>query len=171
MSKSKNTKKESGRKPTAPEEDPPDNIFTPIQQDNILPQVPIGRHHPVPRTGVKDNDERNMHTNKFYANAFLGQQNQPIWTHPYSVWWGKGWLDPGLLQTWGMNVTHVEETDLAFESSDPTMVGCANSQYAAFDAREYPGSVNAEHLRTNLIQKAASLGLLLLFAISSADAC
>ncbi|CAN9223088.1 unnamed protein product [Alternaria alternata] len=104
---------------TVPDEIPPDNIFTPIQQDDILPQIPIGRHHPVPRTGVEDDDRTTMHTNSFYANAFLGQQNQPIWTHPYSIWWGKGTLDVGMVQTWGMCISHIEEKDLVFEPGDP----------------------------------------------------
>ncbi|KAF1845071.1 glycoside hydrolase family 81 protein [Cucurbitaria berberidis CBS 394.84] len=105
-----------------PNEIPPDNIFVPIQKDSILSQIPIGRHHPVPKTGVEDDDKRTMHTNKFYANAFLGQQNMPIWTHPYSIWWGKGWNEQGVLQTWGMNIAHIEESDIAYGLGDPTNV-------------------------------------------------
>ncbi|KAG9189142.1 endo-1,3(4)-beta-glucanase [Alternaria panax] len=104
---------------TLPDEIPPDNIFTPIQQDDILPQIPIGRHHPVPRTGVEDDDKTTLHTNSFYANAFLGQQDQPVWTHPYSIWWGKWKLDAGMVQTWGMCISHIEEKDLVFEPGDP----------------------------------------------------
>ncbi|CBX91524.1 similar to endo-beta-1,3-glucanase [Plenodomus lingam JN3] len=102
-----------------PDEIPPDNIFVPIQQDNILPQVPIGRHHPVPRKGIEDDDRRTLHTNKFYTNSFLGNQNMPIWTHPYSIWWGKGWLVPDLLPSFGMNVTHAEEQDITYGPGDP----------------------------------------------------
>ncbi|OAL06307.1 endo-1,3(4)-beta-glucanase 1 precursor [Phaeosphaeriaceae sp. SRC1lsM3a] len=98
---------------------PPDNIFVPIQQDDILSQIPIGRHHPVPRKGVEDDDTRTMHTNKFYANAFLGDQNEPIWTHPYSLWWGKGVTNPGLLKSVGLCVSHVEESDLEYGTGDP----------------------------------------------------
>lgn len=104
------------------DEIPPDNIFVPIQPDKILPQIPIGRHHPVARKGIEDNDLRALHTNKFYANAFLGEQNQPVWTHPYSIWWGKGWAEQGLVQTVGMNVAHVEEADLGFGEGDPAKV-------------------------------------------------
>lgn len=102
---------------------PLDNIFVPIQQDNILPQVPIGGHHPVPRTGIEDDDKRTLHTNTFYANVFLGNQNMPVWTHPYSICWGKGWAEPGLLQTYGINVTHVEEEDIAYGPGVPINVG------------------------------------------------
>ncbi|KAH7093413.1 endo-beta-1,3-glucanase-like protein [Paraphoma chrysanthemicola] len=110
--------------PSSAAEIPPDNIFVPIQTDNILPQIPIGRHHPVPRNGVEDNEGRTMNTNKFYANAFLGEQNQPIWTHPYSLWWGKGWdeKEPGLLKSWGMCISHIEESDVGYGSGDPANV-------------------------------------------------
>ncbi|KAF2243824.1 glycoside hydrolase family 81 protein [Trematosphaeria pertusa] len=98
---------------------PADNIFVPIQQDNILPQIPIGNHHPVPRKGIEDNDTRTLHTNKFYANAFLGEQNQPVWTHPYSIWWGKGGKELGYFPTWGMNVAFVHAADVVFGEGDP----------------------------------------------------
>jgi endo-1,3(4)-beta-glucanase len=99
---------------------PEDNIFVPIAQDNILPQIPIGRHHPVPRTGIEDED-RPLHTNKFYANAFLGGQDHPVWTQPYSIWWGKGNCN-GQFPTWGMIVGHVEEGDLNIADGDPAPV-------------------------------------------------
>ncbi|KAL6703655.1 endo-1,3-beta glucanase [Coniothyrium glycines] len=101
-----------------PEELPPDNIFVPIQQDSILPQIPIGRHHPVPLTGIEDDDDRTLHTNKFYANSFLGGQDQPIWTHPYMMWWGKGAQEGDVLPTWGMNVAHVHDEDVVFRRGD-----------------------------------------------------
>ncbi|KAJ4350886.1 endo-1,3-beta glucanase [Ascochyta clinopodiicola] len=101
---------------------PPDNIFVPFQADAILPQVPISNHHPVPRKGIEDDDLRTLHTNKFYANAFLGEQNQPIWTHPYALWWGKGTQEPGMLQTWGMNIGHVEEIDLQYGPGEPPRI-------------------------------------------------
>jgi endo-1,3(4)-beta-glucanase len=95
------------------------------QQDSILPLIPIGRHHPVTKIGVEDNDTRAMNTNKFYANAFLGDQSQAIWTHPYSVWWGKGWEEPGGIKTWGMCVTNTEESDLERRAEDPTNVSAS----------------------------------------------
>ncbi|KAF2643556.1 endo-1,3(4)-beta-glucanase 1 precursor [Massarina eburnea CBS 473.64] len=100
---------------------PTDNIFVPIQEDNILPQIPIGTYHPVPRKGVEDSDLRTLNTNKFYANAFLGEQNQPIWTHPYYLWWqkGKNVVDMGGLATWGMCVGHSELGDVIYGPGDP----------------------------------------------------
>lgn len=106
---------------------PPDNIFVPIQADDILPQIPISNHHPVPRKGIEDADSRTLHTNSFYANAFLGEQNQPIWTHPYFMWWGKGSQESGVLQTWGWNVGHGEVADLQYGPGDPPKVSCDES--------------------------------------------
>ena len=103
-------------------ETPPDNIFVPIQADDILPQIPISNHHPIPRKGIENDGSRTLHTNKFYANSFLGEQNQPIWTHPYSIWWSKGSQEQELLQTWGMSVGHVEDADLQYGPGDPPKV-------------------------------------------------
>lgn len=103
---------------------PLDNIFVPIQADDILPQIPIGNHHPAPRTGIEDNDLCTLHTNSFYANAFLDAQTQPIWTHPYSVWWGRGSQDLGVLQTWGINVAQADEDDFQHGPGKPPKVSC-----------------------------------------------
>ncbi|KAF2874314.1 endo-1,3(4)-beta-glucanase [Massariosphaeria phaeospora] len=125
---------------TASETDkiPPDNIFVPIQQDNILPQVPIGAHHPVPRKGIEDDDYRTLHTNKFYANTFLGEQNQPVWTQPYSIWWGKGSKEVGQLPTWGMGIAHIETEDLVYGEGDPAKhyVNPPRRQSLVLSARE-----------------------------------
>lgn len=106
---------------------PPDNIFTPVQADDILPQIPIGNHHPVSRKGIEDNGLRTLHTNSFYANAFLGAQDKPIWTHPYSIWWAKGAQDMGTMQTWGISIGHVEEEDLQYGPGEPPKVSCITS--------------------------------------------
>ena len=98
-----------------------DNIFVPIQPDDILPQIPIGQQHPVPRKGIEDDEYRTLHTNKFYANAFLGEQNQPIWTHPYVLWWGKG-KDAGVFPSWGMNVGHCEEEHVMYDKGKTAKV-------------------------------------------------
>jgi endo-1,3(4)-beta-glucanase len=74
----------------------------------------------VPKKGVEDDDKRTMNTNKFYANAFLGDQNKPIWTHPYSMWWGKGWDEADMMKTWGMCVSHIEEGHLVYGQGDPS---------------------------------------------------
>ncbi|KAH7135582.1 endo-1,3(4)-beta-glucanase 1 precursor [Dendryphion nanum] len=96
-----------------------DNIFKPIQQDNILPQIPISCHHPVPRKGIVNKYNKTLQTNKFYANAFLGNQDQPIWTHPYFIWWGRGNSGKDVFETWGMNIAHIEEQELVYGEGNP----------------------------------------------------
>ncbi|KAL1600405.1 endo-1,3-beta glucanase [Paraconiothyrium brasiliense] len=91
---------------------PADNIFVPIQQDDVLGQIPIHIKHPLPRLRVEDSADKPIQTNRFYANAFLGKQDQPIWFQPYFIWWGRGGSDPNQFPTWGMNVGHVEGGDL-----------------------------------------------------------
>jgi endo-1,3(4)-beta-glucanase len=167
IAKSKNGKKESwleswrkrslGYSTTSapiPDEIPPDNIFTPTQQDDILPQVPISRHHPVPLTGIEDDDLRTLHTNSFYANAFLGQQTQCIWTHPYSIWWAKGSMEVGVLETFGMCVNHVEEMDLVFEPGNPAKVGRSHPQ--ATLANVYIHTFDGYSVPAGLLQEATS---------------
>lgn len=39
-------------------------------------------------TGV-NNGGSAIHTNKFYANLFLGKQQEPVYCQPYSVWWSQ----------------------------------------------------------------------------------
>ena len=111
--------------PTVAADIPSDNIFVPIQPDNILSQIPIRNNHPVPRTGIRDEGKHTIHTNKFYANAFLSKQNEAIWTHPYSLFWGKDHEGDGVVKTWGMCVSHVEESELAFGPGDPTSVSAS----------------------------------------------
>jgi endo-1,3(4)-beta-glucanase len=76
----------------------------------------------VPKTGIEDDEDRTLHTNKFYANAFLGNQDMPVWTHPYSVWWGKGHTQDGQFPTWGMNIGHIEEEMVVMPPGDPAQV-------------------------------------------------
>ncbi|KAF2110570.1 endo-1,3(4)-beta-glucanase 1 precursor [Lophiotrema nucula] len=101
--------------------EPTNNIFTPIDSDNILPQFPINLQHPLPRTSIEDDKDATIETNKFYANAFLNNQDQPIWTHPYHIWWGKGAGKAGTetYPTWGMNIANIEEGDLQYGPGDP----------------------------------------------------
>jgi endo-1,3(4)-beta-glucanase len=99
-----------------------DNIFVPIQKDDVLSSIPISQQHPVARKGILDEDTCTIHTNSFYANAFLGNQNQPIWTHPYSIRWGKGVVQDGYFANTGMNISHAEMDDLWYGPGDPVKV-------------------------------------------------
>lgn len=61
------------------------------------------KDHPVPRLGVTGNGPH--HTNKFYANFYLGNQSAPTYLHPYSVAWARG---QGATPSWGLSVSHIE---------------------------------------------------------------
>ncbi|CAI6325853.1 unnamed protein product [Periconia digitata] len=120
-----------------------DNIFTPIQADDILSQIPISARHPVPRKGIEDDDDmvQVMHTNSFYANAFLGEQNRPIWTHPYVLWWGdrKGGIEAeGFIDSMGMCVGHTAVGDFEYGEGTPARFFTApKKQSLVLGAREF----------------------------------
>ncbi|KAJ4295160.1 endo-1,3-beta glucanase [Kalmusia sp. IMI 367209] len=119
---------------------PTDNIFVPIQQDDVLGQIPIHVKHPLPRLGIEDSEDKPIQTNKFYANAFLNKQDQPIWTQPYLIWWGKGGSDPNQFVTEGMNIGHVESGDLEFGDGDPPKYYAApRNQSIILSAKEFDG--------------------------------
>lgn len=59
-------------------------------------------------------------TNKFYANLFLGSQNQGVWTHPYSVVWSKG---SGIAGSWGLAISHIDADQRAYGPVDTVVPG------------------------------------------------
>lgn len=91
------------------------DIFVAIETDAPPPQVSQRSDHPVARLGIA-NQTHKLETNKFYANFFVGNQNQATWTHPYSVAWAKG---SGAAQSWGLAVSHIERSQLALGPGDP----------------------------------------------------
>lgn len=56
--------------------DAPASVFSSASLDITMP------------TGV-NNGGSAIHTNKFYANLFLGEQQEPVYCQPYSVWWSQ----------------------------------------------------------------------------------
>jgi len=81
--------------------------------DSPPPQIKSRNDHAVKKLNIVDKDVP-IETNKFYANFFLGGQNFPVWTHPYSLAWAKGTGD-----TWGISVSHIERSQLAWDSATP----------------------------------------------------
>jgi endo-1,3(4)-beta-glucanase len=43
-----------------------------------------------------------IHTNKFYANLFLGSQHSPVYAQPYSIWWSND------ANYYGMAISHTD---------------------------------------------------------------
>lgn len=59
-------------------------------------------------------------TNKFYANLFLGAQNNYSFTQPYSVGWSKG-ADP--LKSYGMAISHIDAHQRALGDRNGSIPG------------------------------------------------
>jgi endo-1,3(4)-beta-glucanase len=91
------------------------NVFVAIASDAPPQQISSRSDHPVPQLGIiKQNGA--YETNKFYANFFLGEQNNAVWTHPYSVAWSRG---GGTASSWGLAISHIERSQLAWASGKP----------------------------------------------------
>ncbi|KAL1597114.1 endo-1,3-beta glucanase [Paraconiothyrium brasiliense] len=99
--------------PTTPLNDIQGNVFVPMATDAPPQQVTSRDDHPIKKINIVDGDVP-VYTNKFYANLFLGEQNFPVWTHPYSLAWAKGTGD-----TWGMSVSHIERSQFAWGDQTP----------------------------------------------------
>ena len=96
-----------------------DDIFQSIATDAPPAQVSSRSDHPVARLGIQQ-QQRKLQTNKFYANFFLGDQNEATWTHPYSVFWPKGTGQSG---SWGLAISHIERSQLAAGPEQPSDAG------------------------------------------------
>jgi endo-1,3(4)-beta-glucanase len=99
------------------------------------PPLQISRRddHLVQKLNIKDADGP-LQTNKFYANLFLGEQDMPVWTLPYSLKWAKGRGD-----TYGMVVSHVEREQFAFDDAhEPPQyfIGPVGIQHIVMSASE-----------------------------------
>ena len=80
----------------------------------------ILRHSQTDRWCIQAPQNGPLSTNKFYANFFLGNQNQGVWTHPYSLTWSKG---RGNLKSWGMAVSHIDANQRAYGPQDSKIPG------------------------------------------------
>lgn len=71
--------------------------------------------HPVPRLSIADKDQA-FQTNKFYSNLYLSNQDRPVFTYPYSVWWSKGnvLFTNGTREPFGLSVSHVDQDQREF---------------------------------------------------------
>ena len=85
-----------------------DNIFQPIASGAPPPQISQRSDHPVPRAGIQQQQQR-LQTNKFYANLFLGDQTNAVWTHPYSLAWSGG---GGQTDSYGMAISHIDRNQI-----------------------------------------------------------
>ncbi|KAL8711372.1 MAG: hypothetical protein Q9220_004269 [cf. Caloplaca sp. 1 TL-2023] len=131
-----------------------------------VPASDIGSRpdHPAPRKGISEQSTPKS-TNKFYANLFLGNQTNSVWTQPYSLQWIQG---GGNAKSWGMVVSHMEAEQRVFGPNatvDPVeyFVNPVGIQSVVFSAAELgPGmtlttdSLDAFSVNANLVPKDAS---------------
>lgn len=63
------------------------NLLDPIDTHAHYDIFPSEEHPLKPPAGSESLLDKPIQTNKFYTNFLLGQQNYPVWTHPYTLWW------------------------------------------------------------------------------------
>ena len=84
--------------------DPPPSLFATRNDHPVQPKNISGRSGP-------------LQTNKFYGNLLVGDQREPIWPQPYSLWWANGGNSPprqGVLNTNGLAISNIERDNLFF---------------------------------------------------------
>jgi len=87
-----------------------DDIFKPFRTDPPPKVIPsIGPHERQPKS-IQQNKSIPIHTNKFYSNFFLGDQQKMSWTQPYGIWWDK--------EMHALGISHAEPDD--YEWGPPT---------------------------------------------------
>ncbi|KAK9451563.1 endo-1,3(4)-beta-glucanase [Limtongia smithiae] len=71
------------------------------------------RPHPLLPKSVAVNNEDGkgtpIHTNKFYANLYLGNQDLGVFVVPYVIWWNRGIQD-----TWGLGISQTSKEQRVF---------------------------------------------------------
>ncbi|KIW39476.1 uncharacterized protein PV06_08087 [Exophiala oligosperma] len=101
------------------------DLFEPIAIGQPPTNIPQQGGHPVPRLGIT-NITGPIETNKFYENFVLGNQDFPAFTFPYTLAWSKG---SGNAQSWGMAISHVEQSQKAFGPPNTAIPNSPDSFY------------------------------------------
>lgn len=101
------------------------DLFQPIAIGQPPSNIGHQSGHPVPRLGI-NNLTSPIETNKFYQNFVLGSQGSPSFVMPYSLSWSKG---SGNALSWGMAISHIEESQKVFGPSNAAIPNSPNSYY------------------------------------------
>ncbi|CUS24075.1 LAQU0S13e02718g1_1 [Lachancea quebecensis] len=108
--------------------------------------------HPVPLPANTSTGGKATETNKFYGNMLIGDQTNPVWTHPYSFFLSK---DSNL----GMAVSYVSASQRVFASGSPPeyFFGPAGIKSFVFGAVDFKsadqvslGFTNLTHLQAHV---------------------
>ncbi|KAL8726710.1 MAG: hypothetical protein Q9181_005948 [Wetmoreana brouardii] len=94
-------------------------VFRPVATTPPPSNILWREDHPVQRLNIAHQNSP-LSTNKFYANLFLGSQNQGVWCHPYSLTWSKGTQNA---RSWGMVISHIDADQRVFGPRDTEIPG------------------------------------------------
>lgn len=101
------------------------DIFQPIALGQPPTNIQQQSGHPVPRLGI-NNITGPIETNKFYQNFVLSDQGFPAFVMPYSLAWSQG---SGNAQSWGMAISHIEDSQKTFGPANTDIPNSPNSFY------------------------------------------
>ncbi|KAF8421008.1 glycoside hydrolase family 81 protein [Tirmania nivea] len=92
-----------------------DLFSTPISTASPPAIFSTRSNHPVPRLSIPEKDKP-FQTNKFYSNMYLDNQDRPVFTYPYSVWYSKGnvLFSNGTREPFGLSMSHVDQSQRKF---------------------------------------------------------
>ncbi|CAI7575299.1 unnamed protein product [Penicillium bialowiezense] len=100
------------------------DVFQPVATGPAPASIKSRDDHPVQNKHANSTDP--IETNKFYAGFFLGTQTNTSFVQPYSLAWSKG---DGTLKSWGMGISHVPASMLAFGPKNHKIPGDPVSYY------------------------------------------
>ncbi|KAI1943188.1 endo-1,3-beta glucanase [Ophidiomyces ophidiicola] len=95
------------------------NVFLPVSDGRVPLSIPKRGDHPIKPNHII-NPTAPISTNKFFANFFLGNQQEYTFTLPYSVGWSKG---TGPANSYGMAISHVDANQRVLGERVPSIPG------------------------------------------------
>ncbi|SCU93991.1 LADA_0G05930g1_1 [Lachancea dasiensis] len=128
-----------------------DDIFHAISTDQPLSKFPKVSH-PVPLPANTKSEGLAIATNKFYGNMMVGDQTNPVWTHPYSLFWSKDYF-------MGIALSYVPASERVFGPNIPAQyffgpVGIKSFVFGALDFTDAEqmslGFTNLSHLQVHV---------------------
>ncbi|KAK9449040.1 endo-1,3(4)-beta-glucanase [Limtongia smithiae] len=100
--------------------------------------------HPLQPVGISSNvlGKSSIPTNNFYTNMMLGEQTNPAYVYPYSVWW-----DYGTSSTYGLGISHREASERTYgpdADADPVeyYINASGVMSLSLSAIEFDSSMN-----------------------------
>ncbi|CCF59623.1 hypothetical protein KAFR_0H02140 [Kazachstania africana CBS 2517] len=127
---------------------------TPISTSKPASFIPRVAHAvSLPYSLIKSENNNSIETNKFYGNMLLGGQTNPVWTHPYSLWFNQN--DPA---SYGIGVSYVQNSQKVFDTTksppgyffSPTFIQSFLFGAKEFTTKPYLNFQNMKHTSVQL---------------------